>query len=151
MFFVCNQLFPSCFSTYYFARLEIKISVFFNVFTGGQELCLESLGFVLCTDAHLRTDILKGHMRTSATEVCTGILLNCLHDASNCKRNKNVLFHLTIVRRGEVLPRRQSPWLAGYWMSLLAADQPQQWGSTFGVSTKINAHNTKNKPDLNSC
>lgn len=138
-------MFNQLFSSYYCSRLEIKGPILFNASTGGQELCLESLGFVLCTDAHLRTDILKGHRRTSSNRSLHW--LSCLQSASKSKMPQKR--HLTLVRRGDFLPQRQSPWLAGYWMSLLVADQPQQWGNTLGVSTQRSTHNTKNKSLIN--
>lgn len=63
---VFNQCLASCFSTYYCSRSKIEIPVLCNFSTGGQELCLKGLRPVLCTDAHLRTDVLKGQMTTSA-------------------------------------------------------------------------------------
>lgn len=71
--------------------------------------------------------------------------LDCLQQLQKIKTHTEEMFlHLTGVRRGGVLPRRQSPWLAGYWLSLLAADQPQRWENTLGVSTQRSTHYANN-------
>lgn len=54
-------------ASYCFSRLEVKGTVLGDSSVGGQELSLESLGPVFCTDAHLGTDSLKGNRRRSVS------------------------------------------------------------------------------------
>lgn len=63
--------------TYYCSRCEVEVSIVCNLSSSGQELRIKSLGFVLCTDACLRTDTLKGHYECfSNIDLIAAIWLN---------------------------------------------------------------------------
>lgn len=102
----------------------------------------KALGFSSARMLILERILWKGRETTSAN---TTRLSTWWQRLQKIKTHTEEMFlHLTGVRRGGVLPRRQSPWLAGYWLSLLAADQPQRWENTLGVSTQRSTHYANN-------